>query len=578
MKRVLSVLLALCLLLGAVPLYAGANSEDFVIENGVVTKYNGPGGHVVIPSGVTGIGSTLFFMNNTITSVVIPEGVTSIGWAAFSNCNNLVSVSLPDSLLSLDGSAFGECASLTEINIPAKVTALPADLFFKCTNLMKVTLPEGLKTIGDAAFSQCFQLTALDIPKSVFSIGEEAFYRCTGLTSIQIPEGITSVPKRCFWACTSLQSVQLPASLMTIGDSAFYNCAITEITLPEQIKSIGSSAFSNCESLVSVVIPEGITTLKDHVFSGCSGLTSITLPKSLRTIERGALGIMALKNIFYAGSESEWAQISIGDFNDEIANATIYYNGETAPAPTPEPTPEPTEEPTPTPEPTEEPTPTPEPTEEPTPTPEPTEEPTPTPDPTEEPTPTPEPTDEPTPTPAPPAFTDVGERDWFAVSVAWAVQNNITSGKGSSSTFKPHDTCTRAEIMTFIWASEGRPSPSAPADFVDMPSLPAFRSAISWAVEQGVTSGMGGGKFGATMPCTRVQAVTFLWAAAGRPQPTATAAFSDMTGNSVYDAAISWAVENRITTGAGNNRFNPGKRCSRAEIVTFLRAASAEKS
>ncbi len=536
MKRVLSVLLALCLLLGAVPLYAGANSEDFVIENGVVTKYNGPGGHVVIPSGVTGIGSTLFFMNNTITSVVIPEGVTSIGWAAFSNCNNLVSVSLPDSLLSLDGSAFGECASLTEINIPAKVTALPADLFFKCTNLMKVTLPEGLKTIGDAAFSQCFQLTALDIPKSVFSIGEEAFYRCTGLTSIQIPEGITSVPKRCFWACTSLQSVQLPASLMTIGDSAFYNCAITEITLPEQIKSIGSSAFSNCESLVSVVIPEGITTLKDHVFSGCSGLTSITLPKSLRTIERGALGIMALKNIFYAGSESEWAQISIGDFNDEIANATIYYNGETAPDPTP------------------------------------------TPEPTEEPTPTPEPTGEPTPTPAPPAFTDVGERDWFAVSVAWAVQNNITSGKGSSSTFKPHDTCTRAEIMTFIWASEGRPSPSAPADFVDMPSLPAFRSAISWAVEQGVTSGMGGGKFGATMPCTRVQAVTFLWAAAGRPQPTATAAFSDMTGNSVYDAAISWAVENRITTGAGNNRFNPGKRCSRAEIVTFLRAASAEKS
>ena len=549
MKRVLSVLLALCLLLGAVPLYAGANSEDFVIENGVVTKYNGPGGHVVIPSGVTGVGSTLFFMNDTITSVEIPEGVTSIGGSAFSDCHNLASVSLPDSLLSLGDSAFWGCTSLTEINIPAKVTALPARLFQECANLMKVTLPEGLKSIGDSVFKECFQLTTLDIPKSVFSIGEEAFFRCTGLTSIQIPEGITSVPKRCFWACTSLQSVQLPASLMTIGDSAFYNCAITEITLPEQVKSIGSSAFSNCESLVSVVIPEGITTLKDLVFSGCSGLISITLPKSLRTIERGALGIMALKNIFYAGSESEWAQISIGEFNDEIANATIYYNGETAPGGAPPPPAPPRAGPPPPPE-----------------------EPTPTPEPTEEPTPTPE------PTPAPPAFTDVGERDWFAVSVAWAVQNNITSGKGSSSTFKPHDTCTRAEIMTFIWASEGRPSPSAPADFVDMPSLPAFRSAISWAVEQGVTSGMGGGKFGATMPCTRVQAVTFLWAAAGRPQPTATAAFSDMTGNSVYDAAISWAVENQITTGAGNNRFNPGKRCSRAEIVTVLRAASAEKS
>ncbi len=200
--------------------------------------------------------------------------------------------------------------------------------------------------------------------------------------------------------------------------------------------------------------------------------------------------------------------------------------------------------------------------------------------PTSTPTPTPPPTSTPTPTPKPNVgnFNDVHEGDYFANAVLWAVENGITSGKGSSSTFKPHDTCTRAEIMTFIWASEGRPAPSAPADFVDMPSLPAFRSAISWAVEQGVTSGMGGGKFGATMPCTRVQAVTFLWAAAGRPQPTATAAFSDMTGNSVYDAAISWAVENQITTGAGNNRFNPGKRCSRAEIVTFLRAASAEKS
>ena len=102
MKRVLSVLLALCLLLGAVPLYAGANSEDFVIENGVVTKYNGPGGNIVIPSGVTGIGDALFWGNNTITLIEIPEGVTSIGWSAFASCNNLASVRLPDSLLSLD--------------------------------------------------------------------------------------------------------------------------------------------------------------------------------------------------------------------------------------------------------------------------------------------------------------------------------------------------------------------------------------------------------------------------------------------------------------------------------------------
>ncbi len=127
--------------------------------------------------------------------------------------------------------------------------------------------------------------------------------------------------------------------------------------------------------------------------------------------------------------------------------------------------------------------------------------------------------------------------------------------------------------MTFIWAYNGKPAPSAEASFSDMPSLPAFRDAISWAVENKITGGVGNNQFGPNRACTRVQAVTFLWVAAGRPTPSQEATFSDMPSNPVFRDAISWAVENKVTGGIGNNQFGPNRPCTRGQIVTFLYAA-----
>lgn len=473
----------------------------------------------------------------------------------------LLSVVLPVSTVAADG-----CTSIKEVYCrgtgeqwekismgPSNEELINATIHFSSTEPdmpAQTPTPAPIPTpdpdefiIRDGVLVACFAFDDVTIPNEVKEIAPRAFPgytqdgRIITITSIQIHANVLTIQEGAFHLANGLKDIIVDKANPNYSslDGVLFNKDQTRLIYcaPHNMGNLppeGRRAYD---------IPYGVTSIGKYAFAslshGGTRLNSIFIPNSVTSIDDYAFeNVNSRCSVVFCGTEDQWKWVSIGKGNERLTSGYIQFSPEYAPDYTPEPTP--------------------------------------TPEPTEEPTPTPE------PTPAPPAFTDVGERDWFAVSVAWAVQNNITSGKGSSSTFKPHDTCTRAEIMTFIWASEGRPAPSAPADFVDMPSLPAFRSAISWAVEQGVTSGMGGGKFGATMPCTRVQAVTFLWAAAGRPQPTATAAFSDMTGNPVYDAAISWAVENRITTGAGNNRFNPGKRCSRAEIVTFLRAASAEKS
>ena len=159
--------------------------------------------------------------------------------------------------------------------------------------------------------------------------------------------------------------------------------------------------------------------------------------------------------------------------------------------------------------------------------------------------------------------------DYFYKSVLWAVDNNITAGTGGGK-FSPGKTCTRNQIVTFLYRANGSPEVTVTDQFTDMPKSEEFRRAISWAVEKDVTSGTGGGKFSPGKGCTRAQAVTFIWRAAGKPEPENMAAFSDMPSNSDFQKAISWASENGITSGIGGNRFGPDRTCTRGQIVTFL--------
>lgn len=199
-------------------------SADFVINNGTLSQYNGKGGSVVIPDGVTAIGYGVFHDCTALKSVTIPASVTEIGGTAFAGCTGLTSVTIPASGTEIGFRAFGDCTGLTSMTLPASVTELGSYLFSGCTNLKTVTLPEHLTELGGYVFYECTGLTSAVIPNTVTEIGSMTFYGCTGLTSVNVPASVTSIGFRAFSDCTGLQYAVIPASVTEIGNYAFTGC------------------------------------------------------------------------------------------------------------------------------------------------------------------------------------------------------------------------------------------------------------------------------------------------------------------------------------------------------------------
>ena len=166
-------------------------------------------------------------------------------------------------------------------------------------------------------------------------------------------------------------------------------------------------------------------------------------------------------------------------------------------------------------------------------------------------------------------FRDVFQNDYYYEAVKWASAADITGGIGNG-LFDPHGSCTRAQIVTFLWRAEGSPEPARMSRFADVSADAYYAKAVAWAVENGITTGTGAGTFSPDASCTRAQAVTFLWRAVGSPEPEQMSAFTDVPADAYYAKAVAWAVENGITTGTGAGTFSPDTTCTRAQIVTFL--------
>ena len=168
-------------------------------------------------------------------------------------------------------------------------------------------------------------------------------------------------------------------------------------------------------------------------------------------------------------------------------------------------------------------------------------------------------------------FTDVLEGAYYYDPVMWAVQQGVTTGM-SETIFAPDNTCTRAQIVTFLWRASGSPEPaSANMPFTDVAAGSYYEKAVLWAVEEGITKGTSDTTFGPDQPCTRGQVVTFLWRSLDEKMPTSDAnPFLDVPGDQYYYNAVLWAVENKITNGMSANAFSPDAPCSRGQIVTFL--------
>ena len=165
-------------------------------------------------------------------------------------------------------------------------------------------------------------------------------------------------------------------------------------------------------------------------------------------------------------------------------------------------------------------------------------------------------------------FADVSAEEYYYEAVKWASENGVTGGIGEN-LFGAKLPCTRAQIVTFLWRAAGSPVVNYAMNMTDVAEDAYYAEAVRWALSEGITTGTGDGKFSPDTTCTRAQSVTFLFRAIGKLVDSK-AEFSDVLTDSYYANAVAWAVENGVTNGIGDGLFGPDNSCTRAQIVTFL--------
>ena len=328
-------LFLLCTLLAVLflPGLAGAADSDFEITDGVLTRYTGSGGDVVIPEGVTSIGDAAFGLCYDLTSVKIPKGVTQIGKGVFMECLSLTSVEIPEGVTSIGNMAFDSCPSLTSVTLPSTLEFLGSDVFEGCSGLTSMEDKSGkfLKTVGSVVYradgTEILAVLAsasgeIHIAEGVTEIPRSLFSNKSLVTGIVIPEGVTTIGNYAFNQCESLISVTLPSTLETLGRNVFEGCshltsiddksgrflktvddivysadgtqivivlasASGEIRIAEGVTGIPYGLFRNNSRITGIIVPEGVTKIEDDAFSYCENLLSVTLPSTLETLGEG---------------------------------------------------------------------------------------------------------------------------------------------------------------------------------------------------------------------------------------------------------------------------------------------------
>lgn len=277
---------------------------------------------IVFPSYIDGkkvisIGSAVFGAAKTkgadrlrIESVLVPQGITSIGSGAFSGCKSLKSISLPQSLSSIGDEVFKNCKNLTSISIPNSVAHI-GNGAFSGSGIRSFVWPGNIKVVSKEAFKNCKQLLSITILEGVSTIQQEAFNGCNSLVKVTLPNGVKTLEALAFHECKKLNHVVLPDTTDYIGKLSFKYCSsLTTINIPEKVKELEYSVFYGC-GFSSFIIPDHITKIDDDAFGNCWSLTKITIPNSVTEIHDDALfntSINARVSCFKNSVAHKWAQ------------------------------------------------------------------------------------------------------------------------------------------------------------------------------------------------------------------------------------------------------------------------------
>ena len=310
MKKVLSIIAVLCLLIALLPAAVTAETYGdltYSVSGGKATITGcstSVTGEVVIPDAIAGypvtaIGLSAFADCTGLTAITIGKNVTTIGNMVFSGCTALESINVAagNPVYHSAGNCLIENSSKTLI-AGCKTSVIPADgtvtaignmAFYKCTGLTEITIPDSVKSIGASAFEGCKNLADVDLGNGVTTIGNSAFNGCTGLTEITIPDSVTTLGVYAFSGCTGLTTATIGDKVTAIANSAFSGCtALAKVTLGKSVAAVDVFAFNGCEKLKEVALPGSVTTVGKFAFYNCSGLESVQIPASVTSIGNNA--------------------------------------------------------------------------------------------------------------------------------------------------------------------------------------------------------------------------------------------------------------------------------------------------
>ena len=445
---------------------------------------------IVVESGVTTIGDYTFTDLAGVTEVTLPDTLTSIGLYAFGGCESLQGITIP-SCESIAHGAFRGCENLAYALLPENLTYIGQYAFSYTHALTQITLPSGLTTLRMCAFMQS-GLTSVNLPSGVEM--EIQVFEHAPLESVEIAYGVEAIPMNTFIYCDKLQSVTIPGSVKSIGASAFQDCtSLSSVTIEEGLEKVEENAFRGCTSLEEVTFPStcvdcnaalrdtsvktvtflnpdckirgamgkvGVTTIRGYAdsavqeFATSSGYAFEALegepevPVSFTDVHEGDYFyqpvLWAVENDITAGTSAT----TFGPGLDCTREQAMMFLWKAA--------------------------------------------------------------GKPQPTSSYNPFTDVKPDAYYYDAVLWAVEEGITSGV-SDTKFGTGSPCTRGQIMTFLYKAAGSPSVSGNNPFGDVKSGDYFYSPVLWAVRNNITSGTSATTFSPSQTCTRGQIVTFLY-------------------------------------------------------------------